>query len=267
MSNDLTAAERIYYGRQLILPGWGESGQMRLKTARVLVIGAGGLGAPVLMYLAAAGIGTIGVADGDFVEISNLHRQIIHSTDDLDTPKVTSAAASMRRSNPHVEVVEHLFPVNAGNVARLIAGYDLVADCTDNFATRDIVATACADARRPLVSGAAQMTDGTVTTFKPFLGEGHPCFHCLYPRSLGPDLTPSCAQIGVMGPVLSVIGGLQAMEVVKELTGLGKSLSGRILFYDGLKGQINEFALARRRGCDCQRHDDAEETTVAISLP
>jgi len=251
MSDGLSPAERQHYIRQTIVPDWGEAGQLQLKAARVLVIGAGGLGAPVLMYLAATGVGTIGVADGDFVEISNLHRQVIHMTDDLDVPKVESAARKMRLSNPHIKVVEHLFPVTRDNVAGLISQYDLVADCTDNFTTREAVATACSDARIPLISGAAQITDGTVTTFAPYLGAGHPCFKCLYPKALDASVTPSCAQIGVVGPVLAVIGGLQAMEVVKEIIGFGESLSGRMLVYDALSARLSEIQINKQSECGC----------------
>ena len=259
MSDKISPTERQHYIRQTIVPGWGESGQARLKSAKVLVIGAGGLGAPVLMYLAAAGVGTIGVADGDFVEISNLHRQVIHSTNDLDTPKVESAARKMRLSNPHVEVIEHLFPVIRDNVDKLIEQYDLVADCTDNFTTRDAVAAACQRAGIPLVSGAAQITDGTVTTFAPYRGAGHPCFKCLYPKALDASVTPSCAQIGVVGPVLAVIGGLQAMEVIKEIIGLGESLSGRMLVYDGLSAQLTEIQIDKQPDCECNTATPGEQ--------
>jgi len=251
MNVHLNDEERVHYGRQMIVPEWGEDGQRRLKASRVLVVGAGGLGAPVLMYLAGAGVGHIGIADGDFVEKSNLHRQVIHATLDIDTPKVTSAAASMRMSNPHVEVTEHLLSITSANADEIVARYDLVADCTDNFTTRLVVASACAAAGIPLVSGAAQITDGTVTTHKPYLGAGHPCFRCLYPKQLGPELTPSCAQIGVAGPVLAVIGGIQAMEIVKEIAGFGSGLSGRMLIYDGLNGSVTEVELAKRSDCGC----------------
>jgi adenylyltransferase/sulfurtransferase len=247
----LTAEERAYYQRQMVLPDWGEAGQLRLKAARVLVVGAGGLGAPVLQYLGAAGVGLIGVADGDFVEVSNLHRQVIHTMEDLDTPKTTSAAARLRRGNPHIEVVEHMVPVTAENAADIVAGYDIVADCTDNFATRDVVHAACLALGRPLVSGAAQMTEGTVTTFAAFRRGENPCFRCLYPAPLPPEVTPTCSQVGVAGPVLTVIGGLQAMEVLKEILGVGDSLSGRIVIYDGLSAGVSEIPLARRADCPC----------------
>jgi len=248
---ELSDDERVYYQRQMVLPEWGEDGQRRLKGARVLVVGAGGLGAPVLQYLGAAGVGLIGIADGDFVEVSNLHRQIIHTMEDLDSPKTTSAAARLRRSNPHVEVVEHMLPVNAANADDLVARYDIVADCTDNFATRDVLHAACFAHGRTLVSGAAQMTEGTVTTFAAFRGGDHPCFRCLYPAPLPPEVTPTCSQVGVAGPVLTVIGGLQAMEVVKEILGVGEGLSGRIVLYDGLSAGFSEVPLARRPQCPC----------------
>ncbi|MCA1243295.1 HesA/MoeB/ThiF family protein [Stappia stellulata] len=247
----LEIEEQAYYQRQMVLPEWGEAGQLRLKAARVLVVGAGGLGAPVLQYLGAAGVGLIGVADGDFVEVSNLHRQVIHTMDDLDMPKTASAAARLRRGNPHIEVVEHMFPVTEANAADLVAGYDIVADCTDNFATRDVLHAACFALGRTLVSGAAQMTEGTVTTFAAFRGGANPCFRCLYPSPLPPEVTPTCSMVGVAGPVLTVIGGLQAMEVVKEILGVGDGLSGRIVLYDGLSAGFSEIPLARRAGCPC----------------
>lgn len=268
MKSALTPEEKQHYVRQMIVPGWGESGQAALKKSRVLVIGAGGLGAPVLMYLAAAGVGTIGIADGDFVEVSNLHRQVIHGIDDLDKPKVASAAAKLRRSNPHVNVKEHMLPIHAGNAGDIIAHYDLVADCTDNFTTRDVIAEACRAAEVPLVSGAAQITDGTVTTFTPFKGGEHPCFRCLYPRSPGAELTPSCSQIGVVGPVLAVIGGLQAMEIIKEITGLGDSLSGRVLVYDALSARTEEIALTKRGDCHCNQEGALADTQAyAVNRP
>ena len=249
----LSEAEKLHYSRQTILPGWGEEGQLRLKDACVLVIGAGGLGAPALMYLAGAGVGHIGVADGDFVEASNLHRQVIHSTASLNSPKASSAAKRIRELNPHIEVLEHAFPITQKNARSVIGRYDVVCDCTDNFSTRDLIAQICFEERVPLVSGAAQLTDGAVTTFKPYLGAGHPCFRCLYPAPLGPELTPSCALIGVAGPTLAVIGGLQAMETIKEIIGFGESLSGRVLTYDGLQASTNVLVLPKRDACDCWR--------------
>lgn len=257
MTSPLSQDEKLYYGRQMIVPDWGEEGQEKLKNAKVLVIGAGGLGAPLLMYLATAGVGRVGIVDGDFVETSNLHRQVIHGVKDLDRPKVESAAETMRASNPHIEVVEHFLSVTPNNVEDVLEGYDIVADCTDNFATRSTVAEACEAMRVPLVSGAAQIMDGTVTTFTPYLGEGHPCFRCLYPVALGPEFTPSCAQIGVAGPVLAVVGGLQAMEVLKEIMGLGQGLSGRMLIYNGTTARIDEVRLQKRKTCDCSRSQSA----------
>ncbi|MCA1299582.1 HesA/MoeB/ThiF family protein [Stappia indica] len=250
MSAALTAEEEVHYQRQMVMPDWGRTGQERLKAARVLVVGAGGLGSPVLQYLGAAGVGTIGIADYDFVEVSNLHRQVIHRLADLDSPKTASAAAALRAANPHIEVVEHFSPVNEENAAGLIAGYDLVADCTDNFATRDALHAACLAQRKVLVSGAAQIADGTVTTFAAFRpGDGNPCFRCLYPDVLTPALTPPCSEIGVAGPVLAVIGGLQAMEVLKEIIGGAGSLSGTILVYDGWQADLRRMRLDRRPGC------------------
>lgn len=241
--------ERAYYHRQMVLPGWGAAGQEKLKAARVLVVGAGGLGSPVLQYLGAAGVGTIGIVDYDFVELSNLHRQVIHRLDAIDTPKVASAADAIRASNPHVEVREYIVPVSASNAQDLVGDYDIVADCTDNFASRDAVHAACFALGRPLVSAAAQMTDGTLTTFRAYEPGDNPCFRCLYPTPLPPEMTPSCAQIGVAGPVVAVMGALQAMEVIKQILGVGPGLSGTMLIYEAWDCRFEHARLSRAPGC------------------
>lgn len=249
MTRKLSSEEQVHYGRQIILPGWGTEGQERLAASRVLVVGAGGLGCPALSYLAAAGVGTMGIADGDFVEVSNLHRQVLHDTDSIDAAKATSAARRLRKSNPHVQVIEHFTMVGEGNVDDMVSEYDLVVDCSDNFRTRSVVHDTCYAKRKPLVSGAAQMFDGTVTTFAAFREGDHPCFHCLYPMTPSPDMTPSCSEIGVVGPALAVIGGMQAMEAIKEIIGLGNGLSGTVLVFDALSATVERIRLSRRRDC------------------
>jgi len=245
----LSADERAWYQRQTVLPEIGESGQERLRAASVLVIGAGGLGSPLLLYLAGAGIGRIGVVDFDLVETSNLHRQVIHTADRLDMPKVASAAEQMRALNPHVEVVEIDQPVNAENAADLLRGWDLVADGSDNFATRDAVHAACLAAGIPLVSGAIQLTSGILTTFKAHLGPPHPCYRCLFPEQLPPELTPSCAEIGVLGPAVGALGSMQAIEVIKELLDIEPSLSGTLVMYDAWRAETTHVGLPRRDDC------------------
>lgn len=245
----LTPDEAAFYSRQTVLPEIGPDGQERLKAARVLVIGAGGLGAPLLLYLAGAGIGRIGIVDYDLVEPSNLHRQVIHSTETLDRPKTSSAAARLRALNPHVEIVEIAQPINAGNAADLVRGWDLVADGSDNFATRDAVHAACLAAGLPLVSAAIQLTSGILTTFKAHLGPPHPCYRCLFPEPLPPEMTPSCAEIGVLGPAVGALGSMQAVEVIKELLGLAPSLSGTLVMYDAWRAELTRVGLARRADC------------------
>lgn len=245
----LSSEERQYYSRQMALPEIGEVGQDRLKAARVLVIGAGGLGSPLLLYLAGAGIGTIGVADFDCVEPSNLHRQILHGVDRLDMLKTESAVRTLAGLNPHVRLVRHDGPVNAENADALVAGYTIVADGSDNFPTRDAVHAACLRARVPLVSAGAQMTSGTLATFKAYLGPPHPCFRCLYPDTPAAGSAPSCAEIGVLGPVVGALGALQATEVLREILGIGPGLSGTLMMYDAWSCDLQAVALPRRPTC------------------
>lgn len=226
------------YARHVVLPEIGGPGQQKLKAARVLVVGAGGLGAPVLHYLAAAGVGTLGIVDDDEVSLSNLQRQVIHDTAGIGTLKVDSAAAAIARINPHVDVVRHVMRLSAGNVVGLVGGYDIVVDGTDNFDTRYAVADGCAAAGKPLVTGAVGRFDGSVTVLKPHEtgpdGRRNPSYRDLFPQPPPRDLVPSCAEAGVLGALVGVIGTLQAMEVIKLVTGIGEPLVGRLLMYDGL---------------------------------
>ena len=224
------------YARHLVLKGVGGEGQQRLKAAKVLVIGAGGLGAPVIAYLAAAGVGTIGVVDDDTVSLSNLQRQIIHTSAGQGTTKVESAQAFVAGLNPFVTIVPHVLRLSAEN-AGLVSSYDLVLDSTDNFTTRKIAADACWGAGKPLVMGAVSMFAGQVTVFAP----GGPSFADLYPQDPDDVDLPACEVVGVLGAVTGVIGTLMAMEAIKLVTGLGDPLIGRLLLYDGRAAKFTEL--------------------------
>jgi molybdopterin/thiamine biosynthesis adenylyltransferase len=239
----LSPQELERYARHIVLPEIGGPGQQKLKRARVLVVGAGGLGAPVLEYLAAAGIGTLGIVDDDTVSLSNLQRQVIHDTDAVGTLKTESAARAIARINPHVAVEVHATRVTAGNVADLVRMYDLVADGSDNFDTRYAVADACAAEKRPLVSAAVGRFDGSVTVLKPFEtrpdGRPWPSYRDLFPEPPPAGLVPSCAEAGVLGALTGVIGTLQALEAIKLITGIGEPLLGRLLLYDALAARFD----------------------------
>ncbi|HMR29875.1 MAG TPA: HesA/MoeB/ThiF family protein [Geminicoccaceae bacterium] len=237
------------YARHIVLPEIGGIGQARLLRARVLVIGAGGLGSPLLLYLAAAGIGVLGVVDDDVVEASNLHRQVLHGLDGIGQPKVESARARLAGLAPDCRVVPHLVRLGAANAADLVEGYDIVADGSDSFATRAAVQDACLRLGRTLVSASVQGVDGQLTTFKPHLGAPHPCLRCLFPEEPSTRALPSCAQGGVLGPAAGVVGCLQVVEVVKELLGGAGSLSGTLLLYDAMAARLDRLAIPRRSDC------------------
>lgn len=250
--------DQARYLRQMVLPELGPEGQERLRSASVLVIGAGGLGSPLLFYLAAAGVGRIGIVDYDTVEESNLHRQILHTTDRIGTFKSESAATSLRALNPHIDYEVHNYPISEDNARDLVSGYDIVADGSDNFQTRDMVHTACFVSAVTLVSGAIQMTSGLLTTFKAHLGPPHPCFRCLYPDDLPSGLMPTCSEIGVLGPAAGVLGCLQAMEVLREILSIEGGLSGRLAMYDAWSAEITHADLPRRAECPaCGSHQAA----------
>jgi molybdopterin-synthase adenylyltransferase len=240
----LTTPEIERYKRHLVLKDVGGQGQQRLKAARVLCIGAGGLGSPLVMYLAAAGVGTIGIVDDDRVSLSNLQRQIAHDTPHVGLPKVESAREMISRLNPHVTVETHDTRIDAANALDLVSRYDIVADGSDNFATRYLVSDACYLARRPLVFAAVGPFDGYVTTFKPHEtkpdGTPWPTYRCLFPEAPPPGTVANCAEVGVLGAVVGVVGTLQATEVLKELIGIGDSLAGRLLIYDALSARFQE---------------------------
>lgn len=245
----LTETEIERYARHIVLPEIGGSGQQKLKRARVLVIGAGGLGAPVLQYLAAAGVGTLGIADDDTVSLSNLQRQVIHDTGSIGSAKTESARRTIAGINPHVAVELHPLRLTSQNAKALVAEYDIVADGSDNFDTRYAVADACAEEQRPLVTAAVGRFDGSVTVLKPFEtgADGHlnPSYRDLFPEPPPPGLVPSCAEAGVLGALPGVVGTLQAMEVIKLITGIGEPLVGRLLLYDALGARFDTVRYRR----------------------
>jgi molybdopterin/thiamine biosynthesis adenylyltransferase len=224
------------YARHIVLREVGGPGQAALGRTRVLVIGAGGLGAPVLLYLAAAGVGTLGVVDDDAVSLSNLQRQVIHATPDIGTPKVDSAAATIRGLNPNITVKTHNVRFVAENALALIGDYDIVADGSDNFATRYLVSDACYFAKKPLVAAALGTFDGTLTTIRAFErgadGKPNPTYRCLFPAPPPPGTVPACAEAGVLGALAGVLGSMMALEVIREIVGFGEGLVGRLVMID-----------------------------------
>ena len=232
----LTPDELERYARHIVLREVGGPGQAALKRARVLVIGAGGLGAPVLMYLAAAGVGTLGVIDDDVVSLSNLQRQIIHATPDLGLPKVDSAATAIARLNPRVTVETHSARLTAANALDLVSRYDLVADGSDNFSTRYLVSDACFFAQKPLVTAAVGTFDGTLTTIRAYArapdGKPNPTYRCLFPEPPPAGAVPACAEAGILGALPGVLGSMMALEVIREIVGFGEGLVGRLLMVD-----------------------------------
>lgn len=265
---DFTDAQVSRYARHILLDEIGGAGQAKLLAARVLVIGAGGLGSPVLLYLAAAGVGTIGVIDDDVVDLSNLQRQIVHTTDRLGAPKVESARAALAAVNPEVQVIPHRQRLTADNARALFDGYDIIADGSDNFPTRFLVNDACFFAGKPLVSAAILRFDGQLATFKagvpaPPGVERGPCYRCLYREPPPEGQIPACAQAGVLGAFCGAMGGLQATEVIKELLGIGKSLAGWLLVVDALAGTWRRIRVRRDPGCPlCGDHPGIHDLSV-----
>lgn len=245
------------YARHIALREIGGPGQARLKRASVLVVGAGGLGAPVLMYLAAAGVGRITVVDDDSVSLSNLQRQVIHSQDRLDMPKAVSARMAMAGINPFVAVTAVEARLDAGNAAQLVAGQDLVIDATDNLPARHLLNAACVAARVPLLSGAISQWEGQVTLYDP--ARNAPCLACLFPVIPAEGLAPDCASAGVMGALPGIIGAMMAAEAIKLITGAGRSLRGRLLMQDVLWGESREIAVHRRKDCPVCRGIKGED--------
>ena len=232
----LTSEELERYARHIVLREVGGPGQAALKRARVLIVGAGGLGAPVLLYLAAAGVGTLGIVDDDRVSLSNLQRQVIHATPDVGKPKTDSAAALIARLNPHVAVETHAIRLTAANALALIGRYDIVADGSDNFATRYLVSDACYFARKPLVTAAVGTFDGSLTTIraheKAADGKPNPTYRCLFPEPPPAGTVPACAEAGILGALPGIVGSLMALEIIREIVGFGEGLTGRLLMLD-----------------------------------
>lgn len=224
------------YARHIVLHGVGGPGQQKLKSAKVLVIGAGGLGAPILQYLAAAGVGTIGCADDDTVSLSNLQRQIIHATPDIGRQKVDSAGDAISRLNPHVDYQAHPVRIDHQNVSEIVNRYDLVADGSDNFDTRYLISDACFHCKRPLIAGAVGAFDGSLTTLRPFendhAGMPNPTYRCLFPEAPPAGMVPACSEAGVMGALTGIIGSMMALEVIREIVGFGNGLVGKLVLAD-----------------------------------
>ncbi len=235
------------YARHIMLREIGGPGQKALRDARVLVVGAGGLGAPALLYLAAAGVGRIGIVDDDTVELSNLQRQIIHRTAAVGAPKVSSAADTIAALNPHVVTVRHQLRLDAQSGRALIEDYDLVLDGSDNFDTRYLVNRLAAQAGIPLIAAAITQWEGQISLYDP--AHGAPCYECIFPTRPAPGMVPSCAEAGVAAPLPGVLGSMMALEAVKWITGAGQSLAGRMLIFDGLWGDTRSFRLSRREDC------------------
>jgi adenylyltransferase/sulfurtransferase len=247
MDLNFSEAEVQRYARHILLREVGGTGQAKLKAARVLIIGAGGLGAPLALYLTAAGVGTIGLVDNDVVELSNLQRQVIHGEASIGRKKVLSAKEALLRVNPLVTVTTYAMRVAPENVEALVNDYDIICDGTDNFATRFLVADACVAAHKPLVSAAVLRFEGQISTFKPH--EGGPCYRCLYPEPPPEGLVPPCSEAGILGSVTGVMGTLQATEVIKEITQIGQSLSGFLLVWDALASEFRKIKLKKDPAC------------------
>ena len=242
----LSHSELLRYSRHLLLPEVGVAGQERLRSARVLLLGAGGLGSPSAMYLAAAGVGTIGLVDFDAVEITNLQRQIIHGTASIGVAKIESAADRLHDLNPHVTVIPHPVRLTSENAREVVRGYDVVVDGSDNFPTRYLLNDACVLEEKPLVYGSIFRFDGQVSVFDARRG---PCYRCLYPEPPPPGLVPSCAEGGVLGVLPGIIGSMQAMEAIKLILGIGEPLIGRLVLFDALRLRIRELTLRKDPAC------------------
>jgi molybdopterin/thiamine biosynthesis adenylyltransferase/rhodanese-related sulfurtransferase len=258
----LSEAERRRYSRQVLIPEIGQEGQRRLLDARVLLIGAGGLGSPAALYLAAAGIGTMGIVDDDVVDESNLQRQVLHTADRVGMPKTESAQMTLSALNPDVSVVRHAERLDAANVDWLVAEYDVIVDGTDNFETRYLLNDVSVALRKPVVHGSIYRWDGQVTTFVPFAG---PCYRCLYPTQPPEELAPACAVAGVLGVLPGIIGLLQANETVKLVLGVGETLAGRMLLFDALTTSFDEIRLWRDPACPACGDGVAQPQAVAVA--
>jgi len=251
----MTPEQRDRYSRHTLLPEVGVEGQLKMLNAKVLLLGAGGLGAPTALYLAAAGIGTIGLVDDDVVDASNLQRQVIHNTERIGTPKTESARLTIEALNPDVEVIEHRMRLNAENILEIIEPYDVIVDGADNFPTRYLLNDASVRLRKPVVSASILSFDGQISTFVPFEG---PCYRCLYPTPPPAELAPSCSANGVLGVMAGTMGTLQANEVLKLVIGTGEPLIGRLLLYEALGTRFTELKVRRDPECPICGENAAE---------
>ena len=251
------------YARHIILPNVGGAGQRKLLDSSVLVIGAGGLGSPIALYLAAAGVGTLGIVDDDDVDLSNLQRQVIHTTDRIGTPKVDSAETSVKAINPDVDVVKYRVRLDASNIMEIIEGYDVIVDGLDNFPTRYLLNDASVRLRIPVVSASILGFDGQLSVFKPHDG---PCYRCLYPVPPPAELAPSCGANGVLGVLPGTMGLLQATEVVKLVTGAGEPLIGRLLLYEALSASFTELKVRRDPECPICSREPSEITDEELGV-
>ncbi len=263
LPRNLTREQKERYGRHLLLPEIGAAGQAKLLDAKVLLLGAGGLGSPTALYLAAAGVGTLGIVDDDDVDLSNLQRQVIHTTDRIGTPKVESAAQTIAALNPDVEVVQHRTRLDASNIMEIIDGYDVIVDGVDNFPTRYLLNDATVRLDIPVVSASILGFDGQLSVFKPHDG---PCYRCLYPVPPPAELAPSCGANGVLGVLPGTMGLLQATEVVKLVTGAGEPLIGRLLLYEALGASFTELKVRRDPECPICSRDPAEIADEEMGL-
>lgn len=255
----LRGDQRSRYSRHLLLPEVGEAGQVRLLDSRVLLVGAGGLGSPAALYLAAAGVGTLGIVDHDVVDVSNLQRQILHGVDGVGTPKVESARETLRNINPDVDVVPYKERLSAENAINLLAGHDVIVDGADNFPTRYLLNDASLHTRTPVVHGSVFRFEGQATVFKPY---GGPCYRCLVASPPPAELAPSCAEAGVLGVVPGIIGSIQALETLKLLLGIGDPLVGTLLAFDALEGEMRRLTFRRDPSCPACADENAPPRIV-----
>jgi molybdopterin/thiamine biosynthesis adenylyltransferase len=243
--------QEIRYSRHLCLPQVGREGQEKLLASRVLVVGAGGLGSPLLLYLAASGIGTIGIVDDDKVELSNLQRQVLHETGDIGVMKTVSAREALLDLNPDITVTCHQVRLDKTNIDSIIADYDIIADGSDNFETRFLLNDRCFATGKTLVSAAIGGFTGQLSTFKAYAGEPHPCYRCIYPEIPPEGTAPRCSEAGILGGVAGVMGTWQSIEIVKELLGIGESLSGYLVIFDALEATSRKVKVRRNKDCSC----------------
>ena len=247
MTTNLTEDQIYRYSRNILLPEIGGSGQQKLLSAKVFCVGLGGLGSPIALYLAAAGIGTLGIADSDNVDISNLQRQVLHYTDDVGRPKTSSAYEKLKKLNPDINIVEYSEIIDKNNIRKIIKGYDIVLDGSDNFSTRYLINDACYFEKKTLVSGAILRFEGQISVFKPH--SGGPCYRCLYPEIPPTGIIPTCQEAGILGSVAGIVGSIQAVETIKEILQIGRRLEGKLLVIDAFNMEITRMNIQKYSDC------------------